>query len=34
MFKWKNVSIKSFAYDLIDVLMFPDQEIREIYQKC
>ena len=28
-----QVSIKSFVYDLIDVFMFPDQEIRESYQK-
>ena len=28
-----KVSIKSFAYDLIDVFMFPDQKNKEIYQK-
>ena len=28
-----KVSIKSFAYDLIDVFMFPNQEIQEIYQQ-
>ena len=27
-----KVSIKSFVYDLIDVFMFPNQEIQEIYQ--
>ena len=30
---FSKVSIKSFVYDLIDVFMFPNQEIREIYQK-
>ena len=34
MLMFSKVSIKTFAYDLIDVFMFPDQEIREIYQKC
>ena len=33
MLMFSKVSIKSFVYDLIDVFMFPDQEIREIYQK-
>ena len=33
MLMFTKVSIKSFIYDLIDVFMFPDQEIREIYQK-
>ena len=28
-----KVSIKSFFYDLIDTVMFPNQEIREIYEK-
>ena len=28
-----KVSIKSFVYDLIDTVMFPNQEIREIYEK-
>ena len=32
MLMFSKVSIKSFVYDLIDVFMFPDQEIREIYQ--
>ena len=26
-------SIKSFVYDLIDVFMFPNQEIKKIYEK-
>ena len=30
---FSKVSIKSFVYDLIDIYMFPNQEIREIYQK-
>ena len=30
---FSKVSIKSFVYDLIDVFMFPTQEIQEIYQK-
>ena len=28
---FSKVSIKSFVYDLIDVFMFPNQEIQEIY---
>ena len=28
-----KVSIKSLVYDLIDVFMFPNQEIQEIYQQ-
>ena len=30
---FSKVSIKSFLYDLIDVFMFPNQEIQEIYQQ-
>ena len=30
---FKKVSIKSFVYDLIDIFMFPNQEIKEIYKK-
>ena len=30
---FSKVSIKSFVYGLIDVFMFPDQEIQDIYQK-
>ena len=30
---FSKVSIKSFVYDLIDVFMFPNQEIQEIYQQ-
>ena len=33
MLMFSKVSIKSFVYDLIDVFMFPDQEIQDIYQK-
>ena len=33
MLMFSKVSIKNFVYDLIDVFMFPDQEIRESYQK-
>ena len=33
MLMFSKVSIKSFVYDLIDVFIFPDQEIQEIYQK-
>ena len=32
MLMFSKTSIKSFVYDLIDVFMFPDQEIGEIYQ--
>ena len=31
---FSKVSIKSSVYDLIDVFMFLNQEIRDIYQKC
>ena len=30
---FSKVTVKSFVYDLINVFMFPDQEIRKIYQK-
>ena len=30
---FSKVPVKSFAYDLIDVFMFPNQEIQEIYQQ-
>ena len=33
MLMFSKVSIKSFVYDLIDIFMFPNQEIQEIYQK-
>ena len=33
MLMFSKVSIKGFLYDLIDVFMFLNQEIREIYQK-
>ena len=31
MLMFRKVSIKSFVYDLIDVFMFPNEEIQEIY---
>ena len=33
MLMFSKVLIKSFVYNLIDVFMFPDQEIQDIYQK-
>ena len=33
MSMFSKVSIKSFVYDLIDVFMFPNQEIQEIYRE-
>ena len=33
MLMFSKVSIKSFVFDLVDIFMFPDQEIQEIYQK-
>ena len=33
MLIFSKVFIKSFVYDLIDVFMFPNQEIQEIYQQ-
>ena len=33
MLMFSKVSIKSFVYDLIDVFMFPNEEIKQIYQK-
>ena len=30
---FSKVSIKSFVYDFVDVCMFPNQEIQEIYQQ-
>ena len=33
MLMFSKLSIKSFAYDLIDVSMFPNQEIKKIYEK-
>ena len=30
---FSKVSIKSFVYDFIDVFMFPNSEIQEIYKK-
>ena len=31
---FSKVSIKSFVYDIIDVFMFPNEEIKNICQKC
>ena len=33
MLMFSKHSIKSFVYDLIDVFMFPNQEIKKIYEK-
>ena len=33
MLMFSKVSIKSFVYDLIDIFMFPNDKIKEIYQK-
>ena len=33
MLMFAKLSIKSFVYDLIDVFCFPDEKIREIYEK-
>ena len=33
MLIFSKVSIKSFVYDLIDVFMFPNQDVQKIYQK-
>ena len=30
---FSKVSIKSFVYDLINIFMFPNQEIKEVYKK-
>ena len=30
---FSKVSVKSFAFDLIDVFMFPNDEIQKIYDK-
>ena len=30
---FNKVSIKSFVYDLIDVFIFPNQDVQKIYQK-
>ena len=33
MIMFSKVPIKSFVYDLIDVFMFPNQDVKKIYQK-
>ena len=33
MLMFSKVPVKRFAYDLIDVLMFPNQDVQKIYQK-
>ena len=33
MLMFSKLSIKSVAYDLIDVFLFPNQEIKKIYKK-
>ena len=30
---FSKASIKSFVYDIIDVFMFPNEEIKQFYQK-
>ena len=34
MLMFSKVSLKSFAYVLIDIFMFPNVETQEIYKKC
>ena len=34
MLMFSKVSNKSFVYGMIDVFMFPNEEIKKIYQKC
>ena len=33
MLMFSKVSIKSFVYDLVDVFVFPNHDIQEIYQQ-
>ena len=33
MFMFSKTSIQSFVYDLIDVFMFPDDPVKEVYEK-
>ena len=33
MLMFSKLSIKSFVYDLIDVIMFPNEETKQIYKK-
>ena len=33
MLMFSKISVKSFVYDLIDVFMFPNEEIQKIYKK-
>ena len=33
MLMFSKISVKSFVYDLIDVFMFPNEEIQKIYNK-
>ena len=33
MFMFSKTSIQSFVYDLIDVFMFPDDPVKEMYEK-
>ena len=32
MLMFSKVSIKAFVYDLIDVFMFPNEDVQKIYQ--
>ena len=31
---FSKISIKSFVYNLIDVFMFPDNVVKDIYEIC
>ena len=30
---FSKTSIQSFVYDLIDIFMFPDDDVKQIYEK-
>ena len=33
MLMFSNLSLKSFVYDIIDIFCFPDEEVKEIYER-
>ena len=33
MLMFSKVSLKSFVYDIIDIFCFPDEDVKEIYDK-
>ena len=33
MLMFSKVSLKSFLYDIIDIFCFPDEDVKEIYDK-